>query len=334
MTEGHELTYGTEPGVRFTCLLDGRGGSTELSLEELRDWRPGQGSLWIHLERNDERCRHWLREESGLDPMVVEALLVEESHPRVEDFDDALLVIMRGVNRNEKEEPVDLVPLHLWIDTDRVISLRDKDHFLTALREIREALAAGHGPHNTGALFGQIAEKLVKHLEPLVDELEDQIDELDEMLSSAPRAESRKMLSDIRRQATKLRRYIAPQREALFRLQVEDASWLGKRDKIHLREVIDRLLRYIESLDSVRDRSTLLHEDLTSLLSEQINRNSYRLTAVAAILLPPSLVAGIFGMNLGGLPGNQDPAAFTITVLILAILMPLEYWILKRIGWL
>ena len=330
---GQDLVYGIAPGVRFAMVLDGKGGSKEIDFDHLKHWTPEQGVLWIHLERDEESCKDWLHTASGLDPLAIEALLADESRPRCEGFDDALLMVLRGVNHNEREEPVDLVPVHLWCDANRVISLRDKGHFLMALRDIRSHLSRGHGPRTVGGLFSEIVDKIVRDLDPLVDEIEEDVDSLDDDLMQIKNEEARHRLSEIRRDSTKLRRYVAPQRETLFRLQHEEVSWLPRREKILLREVTDRLLRYIESLDSVRDRATILHEDLTSRIGEQISKNSHRLTAVAAILLPPSTIAGIFGMNLGGLPGNESHYGFLIVVVMMVVLMPLEYWFLKKFKW-
>ncbi len=125
-------------------------------------------------------------------------------------------------------------------------------------------------------------------------------------------AEARVKLGDIRHQAIQLRRYLSPQREALFRLQIEEMSWLEKRDKIHLREVTDKVLRYVEDLDAIRDRATILHEDLTAIVSEQISKTSNRLTLVAATILPPSLFVGLLGSNVEGIPGHDHPVCVRV----------------------
>jgi zinc transporter len=143
----------------------------------------------------------------------------------------------------------------------------------------------------------------------------------------------REPLADLRRRSIELRRYLSPQREALFRLQVEEAIWLNRRDRVHLREVTDRVLRFVESLDVVRDRTTILHEDLTAQISERISRTSNRLTAIAAIFLPPSLLAGIFGMNLAGIPHNDHQLSFTIVTVLLFAMMIIEAWVLRRMKW-
>ena len=106
----------------------------------------------------------------------------------------------------------------------------------------------------------------------------------------------------------------APQRDALNRIEHEDAPWLTERDKLRFREVIDKLLRFIDYLDAIRDRTSILHDDLSTVISERIASNSNRLAALAALLLPPSVVAGLFGMNVGGIPGVNDTWAFVAIV--------------------
>lgn len=329
-----DLKYGEQPGLRFACVLDGRGGCFDLGWDQLAAWRPEQGVLWVHLERDDPQAQAWVRERSGIDPIAAEALVAEDTRPRIDDYDDALLAVLRGINRNSEDKTLDLVPIHLWVDANRLISLRDRDHFLMALRHIREALVAGKGPKTVGELFTGIAEKIVTYLEPTIAELEDDADELDDTLLQRDSLQCRHALSEMRRQSIHLRRYLAPQREALFRLQVEDATWLSKRDKIRLREVTDKVLRYLENLDALRDRSTILHEDLAAQIAEQQARASNRLTTIAALLLPPSLFAGLLGANLEGIPFHDHPWSFPISVLMVLAFFPIEIWILRRLKWL
>ncbi len=330
---------GLEPGLRFACVLDGRGGAAHRGWDEVLGWRPDQGVMWIHMERDHPNTARWVNEASGLDPLVCEALLAEESRPRVEAIGDGLLIVLRGIGGTASGEDsvmgvdADLVPVHLWIDGQRVISLRDRDHALGALRDIRNANALGKGPVRPGDLLVQIADKVVKDLEPILDAMDDEVDRLEDVVLASADRTIRHALSDLRRRAIHLRRYLAPQRDALYRLQREECSWLVERDKVRLREVIDKVLRYIEYLDSIRDRAIILHEDLTSVLSERISQTTNRMTAMAALLLPPSLIAGIMGMNVGGLPGVQDPDGFYIVIGVMVALPAGIALVLRRIGW-
>ncbi|MBB3593988.1 zinc transporter [Rhizobium sp. BK529] len=332
--------YGLEPGLRFAVLLDGSGGCRTLDMETARRWTPEDGIIWLHLERDHPAAAEWVTTRGGFDPLVADALLQEESRPRVENIDDGLLIILRSVCAAPPEEAkagseeIDLVPLHIWADERRLVTLRDSGHYITALRDIRLALDKGKGPRQTGELLALVSEKLVRDLEPVLDTMDEEVDELDELIFHGEASEVRERLKQLRRRSVQLRRYLAPQRDALNRIEHDDAPWLKERDKLRFREVIDKLMRFIEYLDAIRDRTSILHDDLSTVISERIARNSNRLAALAALLLPPSVVAGLFGMNVGGIPGVNDTWAFIIIVAFVAITSIATLMILRRIKWL
>jgi zinc transporter len=93
-------------------------------------------------------------------------------------------------------------------------------------------------------------------------------------------------------------------------------------------------MRHVENLDAVRDRATILHEDLAAQIAETHSKVSNRLTLIAAILLPPSLIAGLLGANVGGIPGTGQPWAFALVCTLVILLFPLEIYVLRRLGWL
>jgi zinc transporter len=334
------VSYGKEPGLRFALLLDGQGGCKALDMVGLCAWKPEDGIVWFHFEHDHPATADWVMTKGGFDPLVAEALLEEDSRPRVEPVDDGLLIILRGVcaappdDAENAPEEIDLVPLHIWVDERRLVSLRDSGHYITALRDIRLALEKGKGPRQTGELLALVSDKLVRDLEPVLDAMDEEVDELDELIFHGEADEVRHRLKLLRRRSVQLRRYLAPQRDALNRIEHDDATWLRERDKLRLREVIDKLLRFIEYLDAIRDRTGILHDDLSTVISERIARNSNRLAALAALLLPPSVVAGLFGMNVGGVPGVNETWAFVIIVAFVAITSVATLVILKRINWL
>ena len=341
---------GVEAGLRFACVLDGKGSAAHLTWADVWNWEPTDGLLWVHLERDDPAARKWVNEDSGLDPLVACALLAEDTRPRVETIGDGLLIVLRGVCKSGGAalDDVGFVPLHIWADGKRVISLRDKDSQLGALREMRLAAARGQGPCRPGEVLAQIAYRVITDIEPVLDSMDDQIDALEEMLlegaetthEEADEKSVRRKLSALRRKAIHLRRYLAPQRDAITRLQREECSWLTSRDRILLREDLDRLLRFIEYLDAIRDRAILLHDDLCALVSERIARSSLhisktsnRLTALAALLLPPSVAAGLLGMNVGGIPWNSDPQGFFYMGIISALCSAAVFLLLRVKRW-
>ncbi|MBL0372067.1 zinc transporter ZntB [Rhizobium sp. KVB221] len=334
------LAYGEEPGLRFALLLDGQGGGKALTMAQLCEWQPEDGIGWFHFEHNHPATTDWVSTKGGFDPLVAEALLAEDSRPRVEPVDSGLLIILRGVCATPPEEAenhspeVDLVPLHAWVDERRLVTLRDSGHYITALRDIRVALEKGKGPKQIGELLAMVSDKLVRDLEPVLDAMDEEVDELDELIFQGDAGEVRQRLKLLRRRSVQLRRYLAPQRDALSRIEHDDAPWLKKPDKLRFREVIDKLMRFIEYLDAIRDRTGILHDDLSTVIGERIARSSNRLAALAALLLPPSVVAGLFGMNVGGIPGVHDTWAFVVIVAFVSITSIATLMVLKRINWL
>jgi zinc transporter len=169
---------------------------------------------------------------------------------------------------------------------------------------------------------------------PVIDGLDEQVDGLEEEVLTAQSYELRTKLSSLRRQAIALRRYIAPQREAMARLQTEQVSWLTELDRGRLREVADRITRYVEDLDSARERATVTQEELAGRLAEQTNKTMYVLSLVAAVFLPLGLLTGLLGINVGGIPGVESPWAFTIVCLVLVGIAVVQIVVFRKMKWL
>ncbi len=327
------LRAGVEAGLRFACVFDGKGGATERNWSGVRAWRPEEGFLWVHLERDDADAQGWVIDESGIDPLIAEALLAEDSRPRIEAAEQSLLLILRGVNIEEKTR-IELVPLHVWVDRTRAVTLRDKGHALSALRDIRLALQSGRGPRLPGALIARLAEKVVRDLQPVLDAMEDNVEALEDECLEGSSPHLRSKLAAIRREAVQLRRYFGPQREALYFLRAEETPLLDKRDRLRLRGVGDLISRHIEDLDSFRDRLTIMHEDLSAVVSEKIAKTTHRFSVIAALLLPPSLIAGMLGANISGVPGQQTHYAFVVLVALILLMLLGQLFVLRAIKWL
>ncbi len=110
-----------------------------------------------------------------------------------------------------------------------------------------------------------------------------------------------------------MRRYLAPQREALSTLHI-DAPGLAGRGTARppLRETADRLTRYVEELDAARERSMIIKDDIANQLAEAANRTLYVLAIISGIFLPLAFLTGLLGINIGGMPGVESASAFWI----------------------
>jgi zinc transporter len=322
----------SQSGLLSAYVLDGKGAGQEVSWDGIRSWQPSSGTLWIHLDRSDPESSRWLREDSCLDALTCEALLAEEARPRSVASGDGLIVILRGVNLHPEADPEDMVSIRMWVDSNRVISLRTRR--LMAVQDVRDMLAQNTGPKDASGLLVRIASRLVDRIGPVIEALDEHVDDLEEEILTAHSYELRTKLSALRRQAIALRRYISPQREAMTRLQTEQVTWLTALDRSRLREVADRVTRYVEDLDSARERASVTQEELGGRLAEQMYKTMYVLSIVAAVFLPLGLLTGLLGINVGGIPGVESPWAFTIVCLVLVGIAVAQIVVFRKMKWL
>lgn len=316
----------------FACGRRSDGHWRELSVDEMLAWSPDDGLLWVHLDAQTPETREYFNRHARLDGIVQDALLAEETRPRVAPVGDGLLAIFRGVNLNPGADPEDMVSIRMWLDANRIITTRRRK--LMAVTDLRERLATGRGPASTGELFTDLVGRLVNRMSGVIEDLDAETDQLETQVIEAPGPAVRTHLTAIRRQAITLRRYLAPQREALNQLQALELSWLDDRRKANLREVTDRVTRYVEDLDSLRERAAVIQDEVVNRLSEQMNQHMYLLTIVATVMLPLGFITGLLGINVDGIPGASDtPWAFGAVSAGLVILVAAQLWWLKRHRW-
>ena len=312
--------------------FDGHGGARALDWTGIRSQPAGEGWLWIHLQREAPASREWLERESGLDEVLCEALLSSESRPRCEPYGDGVLLSLRGVNLNPNADPDDMVALVIHADAQRVISVRRRR--IMAVDSIRASIDAGRAPASSGDFLATLSEGLVERMGPVIDELEEEVADLEEALVAGRPEGIRLQLTDLRSTAIGLRRYIAPQREAMSRLVGVQATWISDVDRRWLREVGDRITRYVEDLDAARERAQIVQEELAARVSEQINRNMYVLSIITAIFLPLGLITGYLGINVGGIPGADWRWAFLAVGGVLLGIAGVQLWLFRRMRWL
>ncbi len=322
-----------ESGIVQAFILDGNGGGKHLNNEwsEVKQWRKEQGILWLHLDYTIPKVQQWLKTESGLEPLIVEALVAEETRPRCIIEENELMVLLRGVNLNPGEDPEDMVSIRVWLDPYRIITTRRRR--ILSIVDIRLTIEAGHGPKSTIDFLNALNDRLTLRMHSVVEKLSEQIDELeDNFLTNAP-DDHRFQIMKIRQMAVMLRRYLNPQQEAIHNLQISHCIMLDEIHLDHFREAGDQLKRYIEELDSTRERATILQEEIMSRSVDLTNQRMYSLAVVSLIFLPLAFINGLLGINVGGIPGATSPWAFHVVTLLSVFIGVVIYFYLKHKKW-
>ena len=321
-----------EQSLLYAYILNAQGKSRKITLDEVSQWQPEDGILWLHFDYTHEETETWLNDHSGLDDYVISGLLSEQTRPRCTVIKNGLLLMLRGLNFNPGSEPEDMVAVRIWADENRLISTNRRN--LLSLDDMVALIEEGNAPDSSGQFISDFTNRLTERMSDIVNDIDDKADELEGQILNEHSYQLRTRIAELRREAIALRRYLIPQREALSRLFNERLSWLNDNQRFHLHEASDRTMRYIENLDAVREKAIVLQEELMSNMSDQMNKRMYLLSMITAIFLPIGFISSLWGINVGGIPGSDSGSAFWVFCLSLFLIVLIELFLFKKMKWL
>ena len=309
------------------ALLINDGPVRRLSVDEAVDYR-GSGFLWLHLERRDEQDLGFLKSQQDIPDIAAGALVATETRPRCDRIEEGAIVNLRGPGETDTADSDRLVSIRLWVRRNRVTSLSRRT--LSATAPVVRMVEAGK-ILDPGDLVAAFAREISRQLDPQVAELGDLLDDCESAMETKSIYKLRTSIAEIRSQAIAFRRFVAPDRDALTTLAAMDVDWLEEQDRLHINEAADRFARMTEELEAVRERSALLHEQLTDLRAEQVDQRALVISIVAFIFLPLTFITGLLGMNVEGIPYAQRPWAFWGVVgFCLLVGLGVLAWFLRR----
>ena len=314
--------------------FDGKGGGKPLASDAISKQLKDDSPLaWVHLDANHPETRTWLkREVTYLDLFIIEALLEDETRPRMTQIDSGVLLILRGVNLNTNASPEDMLSIRLWVDKHRIISLRKKR--LKSIKDIEDKIHLGKGPRDAGQFLCMLVSQLFERMNPVLSGLDETMDDIEEEILENADALLSKAVVDVRKKAIIFRRYMSPQRDAILQLLKADVDWLDDdTHKYQLKEAHNHAIRYVEDLDAVRERSQVVKDELLNILADRTNRNMYIFSIIASVFLPLGFLTGLLGINVGGIPGSENPNAFYIFCMILVALVGVQIFLFKKMKW-
>ncbi len=320
-------------GILFAFDIPGEGAPMAVPGTELSGGLPvrDSGVLWVHLNRTYEPARRWVRKVLTLDSNAVEALLEDDARPTWADYPEGLLVVLSDVRYGLGGEAIEMGTLRLWLDRHRLISLRRKP--MSAVKRLKHEVERGQAPRTPGEMFTRLLVGQVETLDPIVERMIDTVDDIEDEMLAGRISDLRARLGQVRRDAVRLRRHILPQRRALTQMLARQPALLTDADLRRLRETIEDSARQLEDVDAVHERAKVLQDELGTLLSEESNHNLFVLSMVTVVFTPLTFIASIFGMNVAGLPGLENPWAFMVVCALMGVVGVLTLLWLRRHRW-
>lgn len=281
---------------------------------------------WWHFDLADPQLAGWC--QAHLPEIPASALLQPETRPRCDAYESGLIINLRGINLNEGQQTEEMVSVRMWVTDAAVVTVRVRRVY--TLQELQQSAQSQLAPPSPAAFVTELVARLTNRIQQEVNAINALADffeaDLDDETTPVP-AE----LTKTRRRVIRLRRFLDPQRAAIN--SIATTHLIPKHDHPALRELANRTTMAVEDLVSLQDRLSAVQDDHDLDAARKQARNGFILSVGAGIFLPISFITGLFGMNVGGMPGLDNKLAFTILCLIMLAMALALLAALRWIKW-
>jgi zinc transporter len=275
------------------------------------------GIVWLHFNLSNARARQIIAQFAFLPAELRETFCNHEQRRRVEVVDGGVLAVFSDLTFEEASEPAEVATL--WCYLAGRLFLTGRTHPLQTPDRLRAAVRTGLRVGTAGELLIWILNRRTSSLRDLEVSMSEQVGDIEDEILGGRIREQREQLGRIRRYCAQLRRHFGPDRTAFRRLLQQAPAALGPEEIEGLRNEIEDLGFLVDEAAELYERSKLLQEELASRVAENTGRSLYVLAILSAVFLPMTLITGIFGMNVAGLPGLSHHSAFWWVLLLILI---------------
>ncbi|NVO26448.1 zinc transporter ZntB [Donghicola sp. C2-DW-16] len=289
---------------------------------------------WVHLSGTHGAAEDWIMTHLDyLDPQAAEALLDVDTRPRMMALGDGLMIILRGMNWNEGEDPEDMVSVRMYIDAHRIVTISRKR--VRSIELLDSEIRRGRGPESAGAFLVQLIEYLVAGIGKFQTSLDKQAETLEDAVIAQGSESLRREVVDMRLQVIAALRFLVPQRDVLSDVVRSEAPFIDLVTRREIEEEAIKMTRIVEDMEELRDQTMVLREELSGQLSDRLNKNMFVMSMASVIFLPLGFLTGLFGVNVGGMPGvNSDHGFLNLAIIcvVIAVVQILGLVMLRWIG--
>lgn len=331
------LTYGSDQSGLVCGYLFGRAPDNKgeaIDCAAARQWLANRAQhpkefIWLHFNLANTASEKWLHEHTVLPEEFYESLHEGPRSTRIELADDTLIAVVNDVLHDFSYEASDISALSISVGQQLVISARRKP--LRAVDRLQNAVRGGEPIRSSVELLVHLLRDQADALVEIVRSAIATVDNIEDNLLAGKLTTKRASLGSLRRVLVRLRRLLAPEPAALFRLLLRPPAWVAEQDVQELRQSTEEFSLVLSDMSSLQERIKLIQEEIAALVNEGNNRSLFVLTIVTVLALPINMIAGLMGMNVGGVPMGQDPDGFWLVVgIAVFITIGAAWWLFQR----
>jgi magnesium transporter len=319
-----------------TCHLyrNGKVAEEMFDVSGISDALKEDGTLvWLDLEDPTEEEIEMLRTEFDLHPLEIEDTLHGDQRTKVEAYEDHFFLVLHSLSDVGSDELADS-EIHIFVGTGYLVTIRYApayDLSVVRRRWEKQADLAGEGG---GALLYALLDEVVDGYFDVVERLEDGSEDIEtSVFSDHPVTDLQEDIFKLKKRVLQFRRRVMPLRQVMDLLE-EEVGVVTDRLRPYYRDVDDHVLRVLEFTDNVRELLTTALEAYLSQVSNRLNQVMKQVTSWAAIILVPTVIAGIYGMNfIRPFPDFDNPAGFWIAVGMMVLSAGILYRVFRGRGW-
>ena len=330
-----DLRYGSDPnGLICGYLFAGGAPGVAIDLAGALAWLADEAAaargdfVWLHFNLTDAGAEPWIARHLAVAPEFFEALHEGSRSTRIEDARDTLVAVVNDVSFEFSFDPSQIETL--WANVGPRMAITARVHALRSIDRLRNAVRQGFAFRSSLLFLDRLLRDQGDVMVRIVRQATLQVDEVEDKLLVGRLGDKREDLGKLRRVLVRLQRLLAPEPGALFRLLRQPPPWTSDADLDALRQATEEFSLVLRDLASLQDRIKLLQDEIAAQVGEHTNSSVFTLTVVTVLALPINLVAGLLGMNVGGIPLAQDPHGFLWVAVLVGGFTGLAGWIAFR----
>jgi len=283
------------------------------------------GFVWLHVNLSHAGAEAWMRAHLGLSESFFEALIDGSRSTRIERDGETLFAVINDVTFDFSFDASDVATLWLAVKAGLVVSARR--HPLRSVDRLRTAVKRGETLGTPVALLDHLLRDQADELQRIVRRAAERIDDIEDELLAGRHDRHSAELARLRRLMVRLQRLLAPEPSALARTLANPPAWVSAADLQHLHRASEEFALVLRDIGALQERVKLMQDESAARVQEDNNRSLFTLTMVTVLALPINLIAGLMGMNVGGIPLAEEKHGFWVMLAIIVGLTALLAWL-------